>query len=252
MKINLLILFLAVVFVRNAAAQNNDRYFKFNLQPGQKTGTVFMRTISVASDSFPEVVNRVSGTGDYTVTQANSDSASFAVIFRVDGHPASKFNVGITDEGRSIVFSGKKSANHEGSGLAFNAFLWGQPPAKLKKGDTWTVHIDHQWEGGGPGLQKVTVVYADPANHTICLRRDGESEGFYEGEPKEITITKNGQPVKMKLNPGTTHWTGYTIFREGLVISDELIATRPLTLSAGDTVYKAEQREYMMLNSKAD
>ncbi|TSJ44471.1 hypothetical protein FO440_09915 [Mucilaginibacter corticis] len=94
-----------------------------------------MRTISISGKDFPELVSRVSGTGDYTVKMATADSASFDAIFRIDGHPASNLQITIGDEGRSIAFSEKKSANHEGSGLAFNAFLWGTPPAHLEAGE---------------------------------------------------------------------------------------------------------------------
>ena len=243
------LLFISVIYTLNAAAQNPDAYFRFKLRPGDRTGTVFMRTIGISGEGFSPLVSRVSGTGDYTVKQAAADSAAFTAVFRVDGHPASTLEVLISDQGRIIAFSGKRSPNYEGSGLAFNAFLRGKPPGALKAGDTWMVTLDHAWESGGPGLQKVTVIYADPQNHTVCLRREGDSEGFYEGESPELTINKAGQQVKVKIVPGKTHWTGQTIFRNGLVISDELIATRPLDLVAGETTYRAQQREYMMLNS---
>ncbi|TSJ44472.1 hypothetical protein FO440_09920 [Mucilaginibacter corticis] len=104
---------------------------------------------------------------------------------------------------------------------------------------SWITNVDQAWESGGPGRQKITVIYTDPANHTICLRRDGDSEGFYENERPELNISKDGKPLSVKINPGKTHWTGFTIFRDGLIISDELVAERPMTLTAADgTVYK--------------
>lgn len=195
------------------------------------------------------MVSRVSGTGDYLVKKANADSASFTATFKVDGHEASTLDVTISDAGKAISYSGKKSLNHEGSGLAFNSFLWGRPPLNLKKGDSWIVTLDQEWESGGPGQQKVTVVFTDPQNHTICLRRDGDSEGFDRGGPKELIIKKAGQPITVQVIPGKIHWTGYTIFRDGLVVSDELMAVQPLILKSGDTSYHGEKREYMMLNS---
>ncbi|WPU92853.1 hypothetical protein SNE25_26365 [Mucilaginibacter sabulilitoris] len=214
-------------------------------------GTVFMRTIAISGKDFPGLVSRVSGTADYTVKTATPDTASFTTVFRVDGHPASTLDIAISDQGRSIAFSGKRSLNHEGSGLTYNTFLWGNPPSNLKVGDTWTVNLVQPWESGGPGKQTVRVEWVNPKNHTICLRRDGDSEGFFEDEAKELTINKGGKPLKVAIVPGKTHWTGYTIFKEGLIISDELMATRNLQLCADDQIYPADEREYMMLNSRS-
>lgn len=52
----------------------------------------------------------------------------------------------------------------------------------------------------------------------------------------------------MNLTPGAAHWIGYTSFKNGLVISDELMVSLPVTLAAGDLRYTATQREYILLN----
>jgi hypothetical protein len=50
--------------------------------------------------------------------------------------------------------------------------------------------------------------------------------------------------------PGASRWIGYTTFREGVVISDELIVERPLTLTAeGLGSVAASEREYILLNA---
>src|SRR5258708_7802307 len=47
------------------------KYFTLKVKNGEKLGNIFSRTISFKSDSFPEIVNRVSGTGIYTVINNN-------------------------------------------------------------------------------------------------------------------------------------------------------------------------------------
>jgi uncharacterized membrane protein len=61
--------------------------------------------------------------------------------------------------------------------------------------------------------------------------------------------TKDGKKVKMDLTPGTSNWTGYAIFKKGIVISDELLVTRPISLKADSLSFIGKQREYILLNA---
>jgi hypothetical protein len=131
----------------------------------------------------------------------------------------------------------------------FNSLIWGTPPAKIKTGDTWEVVIPQPWELGGAGKQKITVMEIDENDHMVRLKREGSSEGFYDNDARQITITKDATPVKVAVNPGSSHWIGYTIFKNGLVVSDELMVSRPVTLSADNIKMDAFEREYILLNA---
>jgi hypothetical protein len=224
-------------------------YFNMHLKPGGHLGTVFMRTQSVTGEGFTSLANRISGTGDYTVKSSNADSSLFDAVFTIDGYPPSTPKITIKDSGRTIGFSGKNNLNREASGLAYNPFIWGTYKGVPKKGDKWTVTMDHPWELGGIGKQLVTVIFADPKSGTIFLKRDGSGEGLYDNEKDEMVIKKNNEPIKVRITAGKGHWTGYTLIQRGIVVSDELMAVRPVTLVSKDTTYNAVQREYIMLNS---
>ncbi|HEX3384920.1 MAG TPA: hypothetical protein VHS53_07030, partial [Mucilaginibacter sp.] len=218
---------------------NSKQFFELNVNKGEKLGNVFSRTISYKGEGFPEIAFRASGTGIYTVVDNNPGKAVFEGVFRYDGRPESKGTNIISDAGKTSMYNGKSSVNTDGSGLMFNSLIWGTPPAKIKTGDTWDVAIPQSWELGGAGTQKITVMEVDEKNHIVRLKREGSSEGFYDNDARQITITKDANPVKVAVTPGTSHWTGYTIFKNGLVISDELMVSRPVTLTAENLKFDA-------------
>ena len=105
------------------------------------------------------------------------------------------------------------------------------------------------WELGGPGSQKVKVLSTDSDYHTITLQREGNGIGFFDNDIKRIRITtKDTATLLVNIEPGACHWIGNTIIKDGLIISDELMVTRPVTLVSGDIRFTAEQREYILLN----
>jgi hypothetical protein len=69
-----------------------------------------------------------------------------------------------------------------------------------------------------------------------------------DNDIKQLSINKDGKATKMDIVPGSSHWIGYTIFKNGMVVSDELMVTRPITLNSDSLSFKAEQREYILLN----
>ncbi len=226
-----------------------QEYFTSYLKPGMHMGTMFMRTISITGEGFTSVTNRVSGTGDYTVQSSNRDSSTFKVLFTIDGFPPSLLNVTISDSGKTIGFSGKKLPNTEASGLVYNPTLWGSYRKFPKSGDKWTININQPWELGGVGKQLITVVYSDPGSSTFILKREGYGDGFYDNEHKEMNIKKDEESLKVTIIPGKGHWVGYTTIQHGLIVSDELMATRSLTLVSGSKRFNAVNREYIMLNT---
>ncbi|MGZ3834105.1 MAG: hypothetical protein ACXVB0_11325 [Mucilaginibacter sp.] len=234
---------------KTAQESGSKKFFTLNVKNGEKLGNIFSRTISFKSDSFPEVCFRIAGTGIYAVLDNSPSKPVFDGTFRYDGRPESHSKVEISNWGRTVSYDGKSSTNTDGSGLLFNALIWGTPPEKLKKGDTWKVNITEPWELGGRGTQTITVMDIDESNNTIRLKREGSAEGFYDNDRKELNITKDGKTIKMALTPGLSHWIGYTTFKDGLVISDELLVTRPVVLTGDGLKYDASQREFILLNA---
>jgi hypothetical protein len=138
----------------------------------------------------------------------------------------------------------------DGSGLLFSTFLWGRPPDDLKVGDTWTVSIPQPWELGPSGKQKVTVLSLDKVSHLIMLEREGSGTGSFDGDKTELDLAKGGKTLHVAVTAGDAHWHGYTLFRDGIVISDELMVVRSLTLTAsGQAPIAATQRQYILLNA---
>ncbi len=234
---------------QTAKRYNSADFFKLKIAVGQKLGNIFSRTISYKSADFPEQVFRAAGTGIYTVTKADPIAPEFDGVFRYDGRPESHSKVIMTDWGKTVNYDGTVSTNTDGSGVLYNSLIWGKPPVKIAKGDSWQVTISQAWELGGPGMQTVTVIDIDAASHTVRLKREGNGDGFYDGDKHQLSITKDGNLMKMDVTPGTTHWIGYTTFQNGLVISDELMSTRDVTLSTDSAKFSAQQREYILLNA---
>jgi hypothetical protein len=228
---------------------DSDLYFKLRMNKGDKIGNVFSRACSFKGDSIAEAVWRVSGTAVYTVLDNDPEKPAFSCTARYDGRPEASGKVTITNNGRTNVHeNGQSDENTDASGILYNSLIWGAPPATLKPGVTWNVTMTGPWELGCPGVQKVTVIATDPKNHTITLQREGEGAGFYDGDQKQVKVVKDGKTIMMDMTPGNSHWTGYTIIKDGLIISDELVVTRPVTLTTGDQKFAADQRQYILLN----
>jgi len=228
---------------------SSKKFFSLNVKQGDKLGNIFSRTISYKGDGFTELVFRAGGTGVYTVVDNNPARPVFEGVFRYDGRPESNYRVEVSDDGKTISYNGKSSANTDASGVLFNALIWGTPPDKIGVGDTWTVNIPQAWELGGAGQQKITVLGIDESNNTVYLMREGSSDGFYDNDAKQVSVNKDGKATRMDVIPGNSHWVGYTTFKNGFVISDELLVTRSIKLTADNVKVDAFEREYILLNA---
>lgn len=237
-----------IINAQTRAKTSSRSYLTHDFTAGERFGTLFSRTIAVHSDDFPPAVFRVSGTGNYTVTGGNAQQPEFAAAFLYDGRPEDNSKISFKDAGSTLVYNGNPATNTDASGLAYNPFLWGIPPATLVKGSSWEVDIPQPWELGGAGHQKIEVVEAHPAGQLIRLKREGDGEGFFAGDPHEMDILKDGKRLRVKVLPGKHHWTGYTTFKNGIIISDELMVVRPLTLKTDSLEFSAVQRQYILLN----
>jgi len=225
-------------------------YFIPDVEVGKTYNTVFSRTVSFKADGIDDIVRRVAGTGSTSVTKSDMNTIQSDDTFRYDGiqegHGASERR----DAGRISCFNGKCETATDGSGTFFNEFLWGKPPALIRPGVTWVVQFDRPWELGTTGKQSVTVLSADAATGMVLLKREGSGEGYFEGDLKELSITRAGKTYKVANHPGPSHWVGQTLFRRGLVISDELLVERSVTLSAPDLgVLPGTERQFILLNA---
>ncbi|GAB3790730.1 hypothetical protein [Dyella agri] len=217
---------------------------------GVGLGNVFSRTIAVRAPGFDEAVRRVSGTAIYRVTDAGPAQPQLRIDYRYDGRPAGSGLVALPDAGATNCYDGKCAPNTDASGLAYNPRLWGTPPAALKLGQHWTVDIAAPWELGPAGRQTVTVVALDAASHTVTLEREGSGDGAWLDEKPQLTLTRDGHPYEVTRQPGRAHWHGYTTFRDGIVLSDELVSTRPVILTSAQLGrIEATERQYILLNA---
>lgn len=225
-------------------------YLAPKLQVGQTMGNIFSRTVSYFPESADEVVFRASGTGMYTVTDNSPGNLVLDGQFRYDGRPQSTGKTEIKDGGKTLCYKSKCGRNSDASGPLYNPFLWGDATGAIREGTTWEVSIPESWELGPAGKQMITVLLVDPKNHSVTLKREGTGEGFFADEAKQIHITKEGKPYLVDVVPGKAHWVGCTTFREGLVMNDELLVERQVTLTSKEVGnIQASQREYVLLNA---
>ncbi len=252
-KIALLTICFAAFHQLHAQSQlSGSSYLIPDYHIGEKYGNIFSRTIATTSSDFQPNVFRISGTATYVVTKVTDSVVSFDSDVLYDGHPESQGHPQIADSGKAVIFKGQKVPYLDGSGMSYNPLIWGTPPAQLKAGDSWEINLTQPWELGGPGWQKITVISADAADQTVTLKREGNGDGPFDNDQKEINVVKDGKTIHMKITPGKNHWVGYTVFKKGIVISDELLVTRPLTLTSDSATFSANQRQYILLNQMAE
>jgi hypothetical protein len=218
---------------------------------GDHWSNVFSIALSLTADGFDTSVRRNGGTADSTLKEKGADQKLvFDTHVLYDGSPAETAENIISDGGATSCWNGKCSPYTDASGLLYNQRLWGTPRGKIKVGMTWNVAIDQAWELGPAGVQTVTVTGVDEMQGTVTLKREGSAVGFFAGEAPHATLVKNGQRTTFDVTPGQAHWSGYTTFRHGIVISDELLVVRNDLLQSQETgTIKAVNRRYMLLNA---
>jgi hypothetical protein len=217
---------------------------------GDRLDNVFSRTIAYRASGYDDSVRRISGSASYTVLDGAATQPRLHIDYRYDGAHQGSGTVGFRDGGATSCFDGQCMPNSDASGLAWNPRLWGTPPATLRVGQSWNVQIAAPWELGPAGTQKVTVVALDPASRRVTLLREGSGEGAHLNDKLQITLTHGGQSWPVSVEPGRSHWYGYTTFQGGVVVSDELMVERPVTLvSAKLGRISASEREYILLNA---
>jgi len=233
------------------AESTAEDYFGLRLKVGQKIGNIFSATVSYQGGGIDDQVQRVGGSALYEVVDASSDRPKFLSTSRYDGS-ASRTGVSeLRDNGRTAcsVKTGKCRQYLDTSGVIFNEYFWGKPAGKLMAGMSWQVELPVPWELGPAGTETITVIRVDPANHEVMLKREGNGEGLMDGGTKQMKVKKDGKEYTVDITPGTAHWVGFTVFREGLTVSDETLETRALTVSSKDFgTSTINERQYTLLN----
>jgi hypothetical protein len=224
-------------------------FLRPSLATGQIISQVFSRAISLKGDGIDPLVRRVSGTATYRVTGIGDHEYSFDAKFLYDGRPDASGTSKIQKGGRESCWEGQCSNATDASGLLFNPLIWGTQPSTIAVGTKWHTQIAIPWELGPQGDEDVTVVGLDAATGTITLLRQGSGDGPFDHDASQIKITSKGTEYSVDVKPGHASWSGYTIFSKGLVVSDELLVERSLTLSSKELGnIDAFQRQYILLN----
>lgn len=246
----------AAVSCTGAGAAPPDHYLTPNLKIGERLTSVFSKAVDISGPGFQEVVDRTSGTGDEVVTGINGDGITFSATVLYDGHAVQSGTDTRLEDGVSECWNGHCAVNDSTSGLLFNHYLWGEIPDDIHAGSSWTAMIAKPWEIGPAGTEKVRVLRLDPANGEITLLREGAGAGNSSDDLRkpEITIsTKDGRTLKVKMIPGESHWSGYTTICRGVIVGDEILVKRHVTLVAPDgETFEGEQRSYTLENLARD
>lgn len=227
-----------------------SRCLETKMEVSQEIGNVFSRAVAFQVNGYDPLVYRVSGTGIYKVERFTPDEIVTNSTFLYDGRAASTGETTIKDGGRTICWKGNCSTATDASGVSINPLFWGTPKGKLHAGQTWEVVISVPWELGPPGKEIVKVISVDPTNDTITLERTGEGEGESVNEIKQLHLVKDKQTYAVEVSAGKAKWDGLTTFRRGVILSDELLVERPVTVTSKELGQSSGiERQYILLNA---
>ncbi|GLQ99143.1 hypothetical protein [Dyella mobilis] len=244
----------AVAHAKAAAADpsmyDSGPFFTPHPTVGLQLGNVFSIADSIKGDGLDEQVLRMSGTSLYKVSAVAPGKIELLYAERYDGHSPRTGRSEIRDDGKTLCANGKCRTYTDASGVAFNALLWGTPPATIRVGTTWNVDIPQPWEMGPAAQQKITVISIDPVAHEVTVLREGSGTGFAANETPANQIQRGGKTYSVDLTPGPARWKGYTTFKNGFVESDELVMVRPVIMVSKELgTLHASERTYMLLNA---
>lgn len=248
---------LAIICIATrAGAEASHAYLTPDLRVGDRLSSVFSKAVAITGPGFQDVVKRISGTGEEQVTAILGGEITMRAQSLYDGRPVQKGIHKRLADGVSDCWNGQCVVNDETSGTLFNRYLWGDAPQDIHAGSTWRLSIAKAWEIGPPGTERVRVLRLDPLNHEITLTRTGSGSGASSDDAymHEMTITTGtGQKLDVQVIPGEAHWSGRTVVREGVIVADEILLERHVTLLAqtGQRL-QGEERVYTLENQAPD
>lgn len=237
-------------------------YLTPSFKVGEHLSDVFSKTVSIKGSGFREKVSRTGGSADYAVTGVTPNAIIFDEDSRYDGRPSSGVvhDVELLRDGITICYKGKCRIDDDTSGVTFNPLLWGNAPNDIRAGTSWTTTIPKHWEIGPAGTEQVHVIRVDPLNGVITLTRHGRGHGLSSddqlsqknGTQMQVT-TAAGKKIEVSVIPGEAVWSGYTTIRRGVIVSDEVMVQRHVTLiTTSGNKFEGEQRSYTLLNLSQD
>jgi hypothetical protein len=188
---------------------------------GQHPAFAFSRTSSLSIEGEKESATRISGTSQYTVIRLGPDEASLSTIYRFDG-----------------------------SSILYNRLMSGAPPAKFRAGTSWISTIGQSWELGPKGTQTVTVVALSDGGHQVTPRREGSGVGEGLDGKRTVIIKRDGKDIAAEVQYLKTTWSGYSVYRDGLLVSDILVANSEImVVSAEFAPTHGSARQYVLMNA---
>lgn len=224
-------------------------YLTPQLQKGQVFANVFSKAVEVRGEGFDTYTGRFSGTGAYKVLDPDPSKPSFdaksPAFDKADYHAIAT----LADGGRDWCEQSKLcSVNRQTSGPIFNPLLWGMPLGELKVGQTWQVAVTEPWEIGPEGREMVRVLSLDPADGIVTLEREGSGSGKSQDDERKLAIVVKGAKQEATVTAGPSTWSGLTTIQRGLILSDEILIRRPVTLQTAVGTFSGEETEYTLLN----
>ena len=246
-----LVLVMSFVWAHAAARSDDANSLTPQISVGEHFSNVFSIAVAINAEGFDVLARRNGGTADYTLKQLGTNQdLIFEIRDLYDGSAGDDAENIIRDGGATSCYKGECRTYTDASGLLYNRLLWGSPPTHLKVGMTWQVAISQPWELGPPGTQVVTVTYLDEKEGIVTLKREGTAVGSFANESPQVTLVKNSKRMTFDVKPGLAHWSGYTTFKRGIVLSDELLVVRQDELHSEEAgTIKATTRRYMLLNA---
>lgn len=239
------------LIVTPGLADPSALYFASAPKAGDKYYDVFCNIDSIEGMGFDKYVKATGGSTLDTVVSADDLQVEFREEYILDALMRGSDQFELRDGGKTICANGKCRANTSTSSVLFNPLVWGDIPKAVRVGTTWTAAVASPWEIGPAGTETVHVIQIDRANGTIVLERQGSGAGPTNDDltRKPPIILKDGKPLNVTLTPGATTWTGYTIVRRGVTVSEVIKSERDVTLKtdSGETL-TGHERNYTLYN----
>lgn len=244
------LLLTALALSAATAAEQGKRspYLSPQLQKGQVFADVFSKALEVNGDGFDPYAGRYSGTAAYKVVDADPAKPMFDTKSPAFGKPSYHAIATLADDGQDWCEQGKCSVNRQTSGPLFNPLLWGMPAGELKVGESWQVTVTEPWEIGPKGSETVRVVSLDPAEGIVTLEREGSGSGPSQDDARKLSIVVKGDKQEATLTAGPSTWSGFTTIQRGLILSDEILIRRDVTLQTTAATFQGVETEYTLLN----
>lgn len=223
-------------------------YLTPQLQKGQIFANVFSKALEVRGEGFEPYSGRYSGTAAYKVLDPDPSKPTFDTRSPAFDKPDYHAVATLAEGGQDWCEQGKCTVNRQTSGPIFNPLLWGVPGSELKVGQTWQVAVTEPWEIGPAGKETVRVVSLDPAEGIVTLEREGSGTGKSQDDERKLPITVKGKKLDATVMAGPSTWSGLTTLQHGLILNDEILIRRPVTLQTEAGTFSGEETEYTLLN----